>query len=63
MYLEVFRILPVISQVRAQISLIGAENVRECAIRAYAPSPTAHNAFCTTSWAKKKNSDMFFQGY
>jgi hypothetical protein len=29
--------------------------VGECDKGAYAPSPTAHNTFLPTSWAKKKN--------
>jgi hypothetical protein len=59
-YLEVFLIWPVIHQGRAKFCSFGA--VGDCAKRAYAPSPTAHNAFFLTSWAQKKNSNVLFNG-
>jgi hypothetical protein len=58
MYLEVFRICPVIFQGRARFCSFGA--VGECAKHAYAPSPTAHNAFFLTSYAQNKNINVFF---
>ncbi len=36
--------------------------VGEYAKHAYAPSPTAHNAFFLTNYAQKKNSNVFFNG-
>jgi hypothetical protein len=52
MYLDVFLMWPLINQGRARFFSFGA--VGECAKHAYAPSPTAHDAFFLQARPKRK---------